>query len=102
MLKLVLTICLITLISSSHYSVDDILTYYSLNIGKVYTNNTNYIKLLKADSFSLIRYPRSGIVNLTFNIQVEALRPDKTETVTLSAHVVRLYLITLERYSSWF
>jgi hypothetical protein len=96
MLKLILSIYLITLISLSHYFVDDILTYYSLNIGKVHTNNTNYIKLLKADSFSLIRYHRSGVVNLQFNIQAEASRHEKTETVTLSAYVVKLYPIILE------
>jgi hypothetical protein len=91
MLKLILSICLVTLISSSHYSVDDILTYYSQNIGKVYTNNKNHIKLRKADSFSLIRNHKSGGVNLNFKIQVEAARHKKTKYITLDAYVVKLY-----------
>jgi hypothetical protein len=77
MLKLISTICLIILITSSSFSLNDLMSYYSLNIGKIYpNNNNNYIKLINADNFTLIQSKRTGVINLLFKIQVEINSPE--------------------------
>jgi hypothetical protein len=93
MLKLILVICLITFISSSSYYLEDIMDYYSLNIGTVYSNNKNYIKFIKASDFSLSRYNKPNEINLYFNIQIEAFSPVKTETLSLEVKAVNTLLI---------
>jgi hypothetical protein len=93
MLKIVLLICLITLISSSSYSVDDLISFVSVSIEKVYTNGTNSITIHQAKDFDITRNSETLATNLHFSIQVEAKSPEKTETLFLSAHAVRLYLI---------
>jgi hypothetical protein len=97
MLKIVLSICLITLISSS-YTGDDLIKFLSVNIEKVYTHDANSITVHEAKYFDITRNSETFYTNLNIYFQVEAKSPEKTETATLVAYAVRLYLTNLEEY----
>jgi hypothetical protein len=89
MLRFILSIGLITLISSSSYTLNDLIPYYSFNIGETYSHDANMIEFKKADSFSLITNTATGGSDLHFKIHVEAGSFDNKEKVTLNAYVVR-------------
>jgi hypothetical protein len=95
MLKLILTICLTTLISS--YTLNDLVSYNSIYIGKEYKNeaNGNSITLVKADHFSLVRRLNNREYDLFFKIQFDAGSKEKSETLLVNAYAVS-HFINLE------
>jgi hypothetical protein len=81
----------ITLISSSSYTLDDLLPYYSVFIEKAYSNGSNLIVLTDAAGFSLKRNTATGSLDLHFYIRgvADDRQEAYREKVALGAYVVR-------------
>jgi hypothetical protein len=89
MSKLILTIfCII--ISTFSLNLDDVLTYYTLNIGKVYTNGNNSITLVKADKFIITHNYITDTVGLIFDLEFKAHSAEKIEILTVGISAVKL------------
>jgi hypothetical protein len=92
MSKVILLFSIMSFINSLTYKIGDIMTYYFLDINKVYRNdnNNNYIRLSIADKFYIKPTDMSDNCKniIYFQIHIEATSPEKTESLTLNAYIV--------------
>jgi hypothetical protein len=88
MSKLILAICLMLSINS--LNLEDLVPYYTLNIGKVYTHGNNSITLVKANEFVLIHNWQDDSDTLAFTLEFKATSPEKTETLKVEFASVNL------------
>jgi hypothetical protein len=83
-----LFLLLFTILGSiNSYQIEDILSYYILNIGKKYQNNQGYISFIKAQDFKLVTQKR-GEQKLQLSIVIAAKSSELNYEGKLQAEVI--------------